>query len=307
MSTESQFRLKDLVWPMTSERFLRDVWPNKPIVIPSSLERVSALTSPEFESVTSFAQVYNEKVTILHPNGFATDLPSGAAATPFLKQGYTLYFRHIHRFLPKYAAITEGIADELGIPRQQFSCEIFTSFAEESGVAMHSDYDVNFSILLRGKKEWSFVTNEHLVNQTNICVSGGRAQPDPEQLNYAVRLPLPESMPASSERAFVEPGGVVFMPRGTWHLTRSFGDCLSMNFVMKGPHWAKLVCQSLEKRLLEKSAWRDYAYGISASDERKKNAIQELSERLRSLRDSLQDEKETERWAEDLIQRYLAK
>lgn len=302
---KSSFSLAGLVSPKTVSEFKEHIWPKTPMVLPPSLERVAALSLPEFESIETFAKTYVEKVTILHPNGFATDVPTGAVAAPFLRQGYTLYFRNIQRVVPAFAEVTERIASELGIPRGLFTCEIFTSLAAEAGVAMHSDYDVNFSVLLRGEKEWTFAPNEHILHQTNICVSGGRPQPDQRQLDYVVKHPLPETMPASAETIRALPGSVVFMPRGTWHRTRSFGDCASMNFVMKGPTWATVATQALQKVFTEQPAWREYAYGISGQGEEKERAVKELGTRLREFRVQISEEHDLASFAEQLIQRYL--
>ena len=300
----SDFDLKKLIAPSPVDDFLRHYWPYKPIVIESNAERLNALLAiPELASVKALASRYRERVTILHPQGFAADVPDGATAIQFLRGGYTLYFRNIGRYLDVCRNAASVIAKELGIPTDSFTCEVFAS-SGESGVAMHCDYDVNFSILLAGRKEWTFAPNESVVNQTNIILPAGRTQPDQNQLRYITK-DLPAEMPESATHVVLDPGGLVFMPRGMWHTTKSHGECLSINFVMKGPHWARLLCASLENKLMENPSWREYAYGVDANDERHKQAIGQFSALLSDLGKTFSVDANFNTIAEDLIKRYL--
>lgn len=154
---------------------------------------------------------------------------------------------------------------------------------------MHSDYDLNFQLLLRGKKRWRAAPNCNIVNQTNICLPSGRVQRDDFQLKLAHTLPLPERMPDGAITVDIEPGGVVFMPRGYWHQTESTGECFSLNFVVKGPHWISVLCHALENRLISDPEWREYAYGISGNQQRQQAAIGEFASLLQSLKVMLFD------------------
>jgi ribosomal protein L16 Arg81 hydroxylase len=144
---------------------------------------------------------------------------------------------------------------------------------------------VNFAVLLSGSKRWRLAPNEHIRNQTGMCVPSTREAPDPSQLELADRQPFPERMPDDALEIDVESGGLVFMPRGWWHETSASGDCLQVNFVMQSPTWASIVARALRRALERDPEWRAYAYDVFGEPNRREEALERLARLLPALRE----------------------
>lgn len=300
------FGLKELVNPLTIEEFIKEHWlPNVPAVIHSSLDRFKEFPSlQKLLSLKEFAPHYYGRVSMIHPDGSAIDVQSGSEALPYLDKGYTVYFRHIENHCPEIRGVLDQLASDLSMPPNQFTAEIFTS-SGLSGVPFHSDYDLNMSLLLSGeRKEWTYAKNDSISNQTGICMPADRDQIEPKQMEYLTDTPLPTEMPADSVTGVLRPGDLIFMPRGWWHTTHSVGECLCVNFVMKGPHWAHLLSIALEKELVADSQWREYPYWVAAKGEQREVAVKKLAELIKNLKDSF-SEMSAHELAEKYIQKYL--
>jgi 50S ribosomal protein L16 3-hydroxylase len=72
----------------------------------------------------------------------------------------------------------------------------------------------------------------------------------------------------------MEPGCVLFVPRGYWHETTTEEDSLSLNFTFSQPTWADVFTKSLQELLLRSPEWRELADGLEGTDEdRKEQAV----------------------------------
>jgi ribosomal protein L16 Arg81 hydroxylase len=273
-------------------------------VLHGELERLQASDAiSELLTLEKFAPKYHGRVSMIHPDGRAIDVESGKEALPYLQKGFTVYFRHVEKYFPNLQPILNKIAADTGMPPNEFTAEIFTS-SGESGVPMHCDYDYNISLLLSGSKEWTFAENTGILNQTSIFMPANREQIEPSQLQYRTTEPQLESMPATSQKGPLRAGSLIFMPRGWWHTTRSIGDCLCINFVMKGPHYARLFASALEKELLPDSEWREYPYDIARTDGREEKSIQKLTKKIEEFKSVLNNE-DSHETALRLLKRYL--
>jgi 50S ribosomal protein L16 3-hydroxylase len=190
------------------------------------------------------------------------------------------------------------------MPGNDFSAEIFTSKGS-SGAQMHSDYHLNFSLQLSGTKEWYFSENNCITNQTSICLAGDKKQVDPNQLKYAHR-PFPETMPGVVKKVTLEPGSLIYIPRGWWHTTQSTGDCVSINFITRGPHWARIFTKVLENELLKNELWREYPYNATSLNEHDRNvALAEFSSLISKFRDDFSKEMTNTDFAEKYLNNYI--
>ena len=277
--------LSTLVSPLSTDDFLRDHWPEKPYSSNGGarLERLRDI--PELESPVA-ALTNSRAVKVFKPDGTMAVVPDGKAALPLFKLGLTCYLGTRH--IPALRESAEQLAADLGLPAGSIECEVFCS-SGDSGAWMHSDFDVNFAVLLNGKKHWRMAPNEHIRNQTGMCAPGSREAPDARQLELADRQPFPDEMPEDSLEIDVEAGGLVFMPRGWWHETKAFGDCLQVNFVIQKPTWISVLTHALRERLMKDPEWRAYTFDVFGPPERREQALQHFAELLPGLRDQLDD------------------
>jgi len=64
----------------------------------------------------------------------------------------------------------------------------------------------------------------------------------------------------------LEPGSLLFVPRGVWHATEAEDDALSLNFTYTAPTWLDLLAAALRGRLAVSPAWRATATPASPAE-----------------------------------------
>ncbi|WP_203840922.1 cupin-like domain-containing protein [Winogradskya humida] len=242
---------------------------------------------PELASAETVLRSYRQTVSLLRKQGPHAAVVGGESAIPALGAGFTCYLKHVQRDVPGLVDLLGDACDVLGLPAGSMTAEVFCSDGA-SGVAMHSDFDVNFAMLLSGSKRWLLAPNDSIVNQTSMCFPASRRQPDPKQLHYA-DAPFPDRMPDGAREVTVGAGGLIFLPRGWWHETYSSGPCLQLNLVVKGPHWTSVLTTALRDYLLARPEWRQYAYGMVGDGERHEGAVAEFAGLIAELQRRLGD------------------
>lgn len=280
------FTLASIIAPLTTDVFMREYWPHKFFATTAPNDRYQALYDiPSLNSAPLLLEKYASPVTLLRNDGFHTRVADGRTAAPFYQQGFTCYLRDVAKYVPELQQMVAGLGREVGLPGSEIKCELFCSNGV-SGASMHSDYDINFQLILRGHKRWTVAPNRNIINQTSICLPDRLMSPHSLQRQLAHSLPFPEEMPDDSITIDLEAGGAVFLPRGFWHQTEAFGECISLNFVIKGPHWISVLCRALENELIGDAAWRDFAYGACGDVTQRQEAVTLFSELLASFRET---------------------
>jgi ribosomal protein L16 Arg81 hydroxylase len=199
----------------------------------------------------SVLELYDDKISLLDPVRTPHDINPGEALQAY-SDGWTLYFRNIHRTIPMLAALLDSMSEDLGFMREYLACEAFAS-KESSGAAMHADYDINFAYLVRGNKKWSLSKLHEIPNPPSIVLPGGNKQTQKVQsiLDSNSDIVLPSIIPEDEQMELkMTSGSLLHLPRGWWHKTTSEGECLQVNFVVKGPQFVSQLgekaCQALE-------------------------------------------------------------
>jgi ribosomal protein L16 Arg81 hydroxylase len=279
--------LAELVAPLTPEEFIDRHWPAEAFCAPEDAARAERIVAaaPELESAQAVL-AEARPVTVFKPDGSTAAVPDGQAARPLYMLGLTCYVsaRHIAGLRP----VVDQLTADLGLPAGSIESEVFCSDGA-SGARMHSDFDLNFALLLRGRKRWRVAPNRHIRNQTGVCVPSTREQPAPFQLEIADETPFPADMPEDARTFEVGPGGLVFLPRGWWHETEAEGECLQVNFVVKRPLWLRVMTGAIGEQLMRDADWRGFALDLYGPPERRERAIAELAGLLPSLRAQLDE------------------
>ena len=303
-AAEQPFTFQDMLGPVGVETFKQTNWPYEPYWNTRSDELSEALTGiPGLASNREFLGWYQGTVSALKRDGTAINISGGPEAVDAYEHGFTCYLRSVEQYVPEIDAVRREIADVLAIPEQFMTTELFCS-ERDSGVAMHSDYDVNFAMLVRGEKHWRLAPNETLENQPGICIAGNK-QPHPDVRKLTRGVDVPAAMPEDHVKLTMGPGGVLFLPRGWWHDTHAVGECLQINFVMKGPQYADLAVAALRGVLLADASWRQFAYGLADETNRQAN-ITEVTQLVHRLRDILMQVDDAQ-IARHIIETALAK
>lgn len=177
--------------------------------------------------------------------------------------GMGLLFNDIHAISPPLCHWLTAIRDDLGLSTlTQGRCLVYATPAGK-GTAPHFDQNANFVLQLHGTKTWRLAQNHHVDRPMTRHTMG--LPVDPELQTYA-RTPMPEHMPADARSIVLEPGSLLYVPRGTWHATTAASDALSLNFTYTAPTWIDLLMAALRSRLALSREWRATATAQTAED-----------------------------------------
>lgn len=235
------------------ERLLRD----EPFVGHGKRASISALVElPLLASLEALLGSWPDQVQAHLPD--VADEASSVTVTPndarkMFASGMALRFDEVERYEPSLVRWLDAIRTEVGLSAlTQQRCLVYATPAG-NGTAPHFDQNVNFVLHLHGTKTWWLAPNTHVDRPMTRHTVG---QPvDPELSSYAV-LPMPDAMPADRTAVVLEPGTLLFVPRGCWHMTHAATDALSLNFTFSPPTWIDVFTAALRSRLALSSAWR---------------------------------------------------
>jgi len=177
-------------------------------------------------------------------------------ARKLFASGMGLLFDDAHRFAPSLVPWLDAIRTDLGLSAlTQQRCLVYATPAGK-GTAPHFDQNLNFVLHLHGTKTWTLAPNTSVARPMTRHTMG--LPVDAELQSYAT-LPMPVELPATRTEVVLEPGSVLFVPRGTWHATHASTDALSLNFTFSSPTWIDLFSAALRSRLALSSEWRETA------------------------------------------------
>lgn len=273
----SQGALAALISPMRPEEFLESSWPHEPFVIHGLNQTIRELRAlPFLESLEALLGTWRGTVQAHLPD--VSDESSSVSATPhdsrkLFANKMGLLFNNAHEMSPVLTGWLNSLKDDLGLPNSTHArCMIYAT-PDGKGTAAHFDQNVNFVLQLHGIKRWWLAPNQNVLNPTQRHTIG---QPlDPELASY-ISDEMPTSLPAHGRREFVlEPGSMLFVPRGYWHSTEARGEALALNFTFCQPTWVDLFTLALRSRLQLSPEWRELADGVRARNPERR-ALAEL-------------------------------
>ena len=268
-----------------AKEFVATAWQESPVAVHGLRESIAPLTSiPFLASLEAMLKSWGEKLQVHLPD--VADESSSIDAFPsearkLFANGMALNFDEVQKKSPVLREWLAAIARDLGLPASTYArCMVYAT-PDGKGTAPHFDQNINFVVQLHGTKKWWIASNTSVENPTQRHVMG---QPeDPELASYAYE-PMPLVMPAEREEIVLEPGSMLFVPRGYWHSTEASGEALALNFTFSQPTFADLFTMALRSRLLLSPEWRALADGVSSEDpERRQAAAGRLNELLAEL------------------------
>ncbi|MBA3538902.1 MAG: hypothetical protein H0T79_04680 [Deltaproteobacteria bacterium] len=259
--------LAALIHPRSLPEFIASYRASEPFVVHGLAESVAALTQiPFLESLDALLRSWPDQVQVHLPD--VADEASSITASPhdarkLFDNGMGLLFNDAHALSPQLSLWLHLLRKDLGLSAlTQCRCLVYAT-PKDKGTAPHFDQNVNFVLQLHGTKTWRLAANRHVDRPMTRHTMG--LPVDPELQSYA-NLPMPERMPDHSRAIVLEPGSLLFVPRGVWHATDASSDALSLNFTYSAPTWIDVFTAALRSRLAQSSAWRETALPASAAE-----------------------------------------
>lgn len=272
--------LESFVAPLTLAEFFRAHWGSTPLVTSSAdEERLGPILAllPSW-NVGDILATYPSNVTVWHETidgEYRALLAKPSDAVGLYDAGMTLYLQAV----PGLAALADGFAAKLGLPRARVQCGLFAS-RKSRGVRCHFDRNENFTVQIRGEKTWRIAPNEHVDGPIDNWVT---TMPLDEDVRLATHRVMPTSLPEPSELVHLAPGSMFYLPRGYWHETASDTDSLSLNITCNPLMWGELLLPAIRAVLLGKPAWRAKADGATGSAAQREAAATHLAPLLAKL------------------------
>lgn len=290
--------LSQLLAPVTEKDFFKNYWPHTPLFIPATKNKLQDLFElPQLQSLEQLAAVRQLKVRACLPD-FDDEYSSihldPKDAIKVYDNNMTLVFDSMQTQDPLIAETLKNIREDLGLVTGGFEnnlCKarsIAYATPAGCGTRLHFDANVNFVIQIHGSKTWMLAPNTSVKNPTERFTTGAFEMS--AALEKQCHAELLAELPEDSTEILMEPGCVLFVPRGYWHETTTNEESLSLNFTFSQPTWADIFTKSLQELLLNSPEWRELADGLEGRDQdRKKKAIERFEVLVKQLGQQLPD------------------
>ncbi|MBT3585195.1 MAG: hypothetical protein HN509_09820 [Halobacteriovoraceae bacterium] len=251
--------LETLLGETTKEEFLKHYSENRPL---HTAKMGAFLKLPFLESLENLLEFWPVGIEAMDPvvadEAKTLELaPEGAAE--LFKDGRALLFNDANLYSAELQQCLSGLQLELGLSALTYGRNLLYATPKGGGNAPHFDQNINFVLQLSGKKSWWVAPNTHVENPLTRHLIG--SEMDPELQSYCPEMP--ETFPAGGEEFLLQPGSMLFVPRGAWHKTLAHSDSLSLNFTYSAPSWLDLLSAALRGRLAQSPKWRGTADFVS--------------------------------------------
>lgn len=274
--------LASLIGPGSVDRFFSHHWPEQTFFAHGDPARLPAfLRVPELTSIEALACRYRGGLRFTQGRRYQKMIAIDQVdAMALYRMGLTLQFEDIVPIVAGADAALHQLETELGINPGAARMSAFAS-PEQDGLSVHFDAQDIFSIQLRGGKRFHVAPVEDL-----RFPSGTQYVPKSEPfeaLYPQATMGFPDVDRACFNTIEMQPGSVLYMPRGTWHRSESDGDSLSVSIGLYVPSALDCLLAQLEPLLLQDPAWRRPLYGAWGVASQRLAAIDQAEKLLTNL------------------------
>lgn len=288
--------LAQLLAPISTDDFFKHHWLQAPLFVPAVRNKLKELLElPQLQSLDALAAARSLKVRACLPD-FDDEYSSISLepqdALKAFRNNMTLVFDSMQKQDKTIAEFLGKIREDLGLVTggaENNLCQarsIVYATPAGAGTRMHFDANANFVIQLSGTKRWLLAPNTSVTNPTERFTVGSFEMP--AALEKQCHAELLHEVPEDASEILMEPGCVLYVPRGYWHATDTEEDSLSLNFTFSQPSWADVFTKSMQEWLLNSPDWRALAEGLESTDPRRKaKAVEQFSELVSQLYEKL--------------------
>lgn len=270
--------MRRLLSPIGAERFFAEHWQRRMVLLPLAADdldlirgTIGTLDPARLAGAArEGAQAWLANQFVAH-SVFPIDSRNAAQ---FHDVGATLYFINVP--LP---ALTDGLADFLGAPRRKVIASLFFTPAG-GGAVPHFDKNENFTIQLTGSKRW------HIGEAPMVPATPHSYTLDSTAITPGLAPLLAQAQRPPERMVDLEPGALLYVPRGTVHHTAAGEASWSLNLSYCPSTWLDLLLAGLQERLAASPRWRGIVTGAGGDPAAlQANCLPELLAELRSLLD----------------------
>lgn len=252
--------LTSLIYPYSRVKFFEYYENNKPLSVHKLNNGIYELIQiPLLQSLDALVESWPDKIDAYLP-GIADEANSieitPEVALEHFKNGAGLLFNDVNRISNVLKTWLESLKDDLGLSSLTYARSLVYAIPASKGTSPHFDQNINFVLQLKGTKKWWVAPNQHVAAPMSRHTIG---LPIDAELSAYTDREMPENFPDKSEEFVLNPGSMLFVPRGTWHRTEALTDALSLNFTFTAPTWIDLLTAALRGRLAQSSEWRETA------------------------------------------------
>jgi hypothetical protein len=273
--------LASLFGPEEGQVFIQARWPERNFHVHGPVERLpSVLRCPELRGLDALARRYTGAVAFGRGSIDARTMSADANACNLFKLGFTVYLSDIAAILPEGRVWLLALERELGVVA---GCSKIGAFASPrgDGLPRHFDGEDVISVQLEGSKTFDIAKVDPLAFPVGRQFGPNMLPSDELYPQAGGGFPCPDGL--NFERIRMEPGSVLFLPRGTWHTTVADSDSFSISVGIRPPAALDHLLPQLRALLLQDPNWRRPLYGISFPDARREGELQRLDALLAAL------------------------
>jgi ribosomal protein L16 Arg81 hydroxylase len=263
--------------------FLAGHWPERSFSTRRPLADLPAvLRREELSGLDGLARQYRGPIAFGRGSVDTRTFNSDAYPAHLFKLGFTVYLYDIAASVPGLSAWLSALERDLGVPEGSSKIGAFASPSGD-GLPIHFDADDVISVQLSGSKTFDIAPVDSLRFPVGQQFGPGMLPGD--ELYPQVSAGFPSPAGVSLERIRMEPGSVLYLPRGTWHTTRAESDSFSISIGIRPPAALDYLLPQLRALLLQDARWRRPLYGIAGSPENRSDELTRLDDLLSALPD----------------------
>lgn len=240
--------------------FVTHYWSEKHLVTHGVLARLPEfLRTPELSSFHALASKYRGLINFgSGPNSPHTTATERTSPALLFNMGLSVYLPDLVPYVTGAGAFLRQLEQELGIHEGAARMGAFAS-PRNDGVACHFDAEEVFSIQLQGSKLFHVAHVREMSYPYGMQFTPGIAPYN--DMYPQVNEGFPDWKSADFETIEMQPGSVLYMPRGTWHRTEALEDSLSVSIILRPLNAVDCVLEQLRLLLLQDPQWRKPLYG----------------------------------------------
>jgi 50S ribosomal protein L16 3-hydroxylase len=272
--------LRELLKPLPAAVFLDRHWASRHAVVHGRPARLPAVFgAPELASLEAILACPHAyvKAWLSGPGAELIEVPLHDEQALALHRGRQATVVVDAVEVAAVSALMERMKEELETPQPKIGCNVFVSPAG-AGTRMHFDEQDVFLVQLRGRKRWRVAPQKEAP-----CPPHGYMGKGVHRELSLIAKSFPAAMPKGAKAVILEPGSVLYVPKGHWHTSETLSDSIALTLTFPSTSMLDVVLGGLRRRLLAREEWRRTATGLTGKGQRRRARLAEIRKLVEAL------------------------